>query len=90
VVTCDLSPFPFVALPALPCVALVDDVPTLDREGEAVKKLIVNGLDWLCERTHWITHHRPVIWFVPVCWLALKSSELDERWGTEQWKPVKP
>lgn len=23
--------------PALPCVALVDDVPTLDREGEAVK-----------------------------------------------------
>ena len=53
-----------------------------------MKRTIVVALEWLCDHTHWATHHRPLAWFVPPCWLACKSSDLDVRWGVGEWKPL--
>ena len=50
---------------------------------------IVRSLEVLCERTHWLTWRRPIIWILPPCRLALWSSDLDERWGAGVWRELR-
>jgi hypothetical protein len=50
-----------------------------------------NGLEWLCERTHFVTHHYPWLWVArwpsSYCSLAMVAFHLAEKWNLEEYKP---
>lgn len=54
-----------------------------------MKRWIVIALEWSCNYVHWFTFRRPWIW-LPIkngyCLLATWSYQLDQRWGTGEWK----
>jgi len=51
-----------------------------------VKLWIVVGLERLCDMTHFITHHRPWLWWFKHCPFAGLSFRLDERWEIDHWR----
>ena len=50
-----------------------------------MKRAIVKGLEQLCCWTHFITHHRPWLWWFSHCPFTNLSFWLDQRWDTGVW-----
>lgn len=51
-----------------------------------MKRALVVGLERLCNRLHFVFHHRPWTWLpLPHCPLAELSDRLDRRWATGVW-----
>lgn len=52
-----------------------------------MKAWLVEFLETLCDKTHWLFHHRPLVWLPgSPCRLSNWSDRLDQHWSTGVWK----